>query len=54
MIIVGAVLLIVAVVCFVLGFALEAASVLLWVGVALVAVGAAVLLYERFSGRRLP
>jgi mannose/fructose/N-acetylgalactosamine-specific phosphotransferase system component IIC len=53
-IVIGAMLLVIAAVCFILGFALQAASVLLWVGVGLVVVGAAVLVYERLSHKRLP
>jgi hypothetical protein len=54
MIVIGAMLLVVAAVCFILGFALQAATVLLWVGVGLVIVGAGVLVYERLSHRKLP
>lgn len=54
MIIIGAALLVIALVFIVLGFALQAAQILLWVGVGLVVVGAAVLVYERISRRRLP
>jgi hypothetical protein len=53
-IVIGAMLLVIAAVLLILGFALEAAHVLLWVGVGLVVVGAAVLLYERFAHKRLP
>lgn len=54
MIILGATLLVIAAVFLILGFALQAATVLLWVGVGLVVVGAAVLVYERLSNRKLP
>jgi membrane-bound ClpP family serine protease len=47
-------LLVVAVVCLIFGFALQAAQVLLWVGVGLVVLGAGVLIYERFSRKKLP
>lgn len=52
--IIGAMLLVIAAVCLIFGLALEAAQVLLWVGVGLVVVGAAVLVYERISRKKLP
>jgi hypothetical protein len=54
MMVLGAMLLVIAVVCLIFGLALQAAQVLLWVGGGLVIVGAAVLLYERFSRKKLP
>jgi hypothetical protein len=54
MIVIGAVLLVIAVVCIILGVAIQAVNFLLWIGAGLILVGAAVLIYERVSGRRLP
>jgi len=54
MIVLGVILLIVAVVCVILGLAVQAVNFLLWVGVGLVVVGVLVFIYERFGHRKLP
>jgi membrane-bound ClpP family serine protease len=54
MIVIGAALLVIAVICIILGVAVQAVNFLLWVGVALIVIGAIVLVYQRVSGRNLP